>query len=103
MELSQWLAAERGRTMALASHLGIAAPMVSNIAAGRKQVPLDRCPAIQEFTGGAVTCEELRPDMVEFFAMVRQQAGSREAKQPPALANAAKTRRSPRHELHPGD
>jgi len=28
-----------------------------------KQVPAERCPAIERATGGAVTCEELRPDV----------------------------------------
>lgn len=29
----------------------------------RTQVPAERCPDIEAATGGAVTCEELRPDV----------------------------------------
>ena len=28
-----------------------------------KQVPAERCPAIEQATNGAVTCEDLRPDV----------------------------------------
>lgn len=30
---------------------------------GRRRTPPDRCPAIELATGGAVTCEQLRPDV----------------------------------------
>lgn len=48
--------------------------MVARVAAGKKRAPLDHCPYIQDFTGGLVTCEELRPDALEFFELVRRQA-----------------------------
>lgn len=89
MKLPDWLNEARGRKSALAARLGVPASFIIKIAVGEKKVPLDHCPAIQEFTGGAVTCEELRPDMVEFFAMVRQQSATHGQKQPPALSNAA--------------
>jgi DNA-binding transcriptional regulator YdaS (Cro superfamily) len=47
--------------------------MVTKMASGEKQVPLDHCPLIQKFTDGAVTCEELRPDKAEYFALIRAQ------------------------------
>lgn len=47
--------------------------MVTKMANGEKQVPLDHCPFIQDFTGGVVTCEELRPDQVEYFSRIRAQ------------------------------
>ena len=50
--------------------------MVTKMAAGVKRVPLEHCPFIQEFTAGAVTCEELRPDEVEYFALIRAQSGA---------------------------
>ncbi len=37
--------------------------MVSQWASGVKAVPAERCPEIERATGGAVTCEELRPDI----------------------------------------
>ncbi|MCL2656846.1 MAG: helix-turn-helix domain-containing protein [Betaproteobacteria bacterium] len=30
---------------------------------GKRRLPAERCPAIERATGGAVTCEELRPDV----------------------------------------
>jgi DNA-binding transcriptional regulator YdaS (Cro superfamily) len=30
---------------------------------GRRQVPADRCPSIERASAGAVTCEEMRPDV----------------------------------------
>lgn len=74
MKLNQWLQEQRGRQTALAAHLGVKPPTVSDWGAGQKQVALDHCPAIQDFTDNAVTCEELRPDRVEYFALIRSQA-----------------------------
>jgi DNA-binding transcriptional regulator YdaS (Cro superfamily) len=74
MMLIEWLSGQRGRGAALARHLKIPPSLVAKIAAGKKPVPLGHCPFIQEFTGGAVTCEELRPDQAEYFALIRAQA-----------------------------
>jgi len=45
--------------------------MVTRMASGDKRVPLDHCPLIQAYTHGAVTCEEMRPDRAEHFALIR--------------------------------
>lgn len=73
MQLTDWLSLGRGRGAALARRLGIPASMVARMATGEKRVPLDHCPYIQQFTGGLVTCEELRPDAVDYFALIREQ------------------------------
>lgn len=71
--------------------------MVSKMASGKKPVPLDQAPVIEEFTDSQVTCEELCPDDREFFALVRRlggctcSAGSR----PPLPAGIAVDRRDP--------
>lgn len=52
--------------------------MVSKMGSGEKQVPLDHCPYIEQFTEGAVTCEELRPDQADYFALIREQAARRQ-------------------------
>lgn len=52
------------------------------MASGEKQAPLDQCPFIQSFTEGQVTCEELRPDKVEYFALIRAQATSEQLAHP---------------------
>jgi DNA-binding transcriptional regulator YdaS (Cro superfamily) len=59
---------------ALAKTLGVTPPVVNQWIQGLRPVPLDHCPAIQEFTGGAVTCEEIRPDKTEYFSLIRSQA-----------------------------
>jgi DNA-binding transcriptional regulator YdaS (Cro superfamily) len=53
----------RGRAAALARALGVLDVMVSHWASGERPIPLPRCPAIERETAGAVTCEELRPDV----------------------------------------
>jgi DNA-binding transcriptional regulator YdaS (Cro superfamily) len=85
MNLPEWLNAQRGRKSGLAARLGVPPSFVIKMANGEKPVPLEHCPAIQEFTGGAVTCEELRPDKAGYFAMIRAQ--SRAATAPAAIKN----------------
>lgn len=86
MKLTEWCSISRGRQSALAAHLGIKQPTVADWVSGKKQVALDHCPAIQAFTEGAVTCEELRPDKADYFALIRAQA---RATAPPAAMAAA--------------
>lgn len=71
MKLKQHLNKERGRASALASALGVSAATISEWAAGTKQVPAIRCPDIERETSGAVTCEDLRPDLAEQWAYLR--------------------------------
>lgn len=47
----------------LARALGVNQVMVSQWRYGIKQVPAERCPAIEKATCGAVRCEDLRPDV----------------------------------------
>lgn len=46
------------------------------MASGDKPVPLEQCPFIQQFTDNQVTCEELRPDKADYFALIRAQAAA---------------------------
>ncbi|AJE99619.1 transcriptional regulator [Pandoraea apista] len=52
-----------GGQAVLARLLGVSPPTVNQWVSGARQVPAERCPAIEKATGGAVTCEELRPDV----------------------------------------
>lgn len=54
-----------GAASRLAKTLGIPAALVSQWTADKdaRQVPIPRCPAIERATAGAVSCEELRPDV----------------------------------------
>lgn len=67
MTLSEWIKSEPGRASALAAQLGLRDPtsavLIYQWANGRRQVPAERCPAIERATAGAVRCEELRPDV----------------------------------------
>jgi DNA-binding transcriptional regulator YdaS (Cro superfamily) len=45
----------------MASLLGVSAPTVNQWVKGGRPVPIDRCPAIEHLTGGAVTRRDLRP------------------------------------------
>lgn len=55
----------------LARKLGINSVLISQWKNGVRQVPAERCPDIERVTGGAVTCEELRPDLAEQWAYLR--------------------------------
>lgn len=52
-----------GTSAALAAALGVSRPAVSQWLRGEHQVPVIRCIEIERITGGAVRCEELRPDI----------------------------------------
>ena len=59
--LGEWGAFERGRFADLASQIKVSPPVVSDWAAGKKRIPAEQCPKIEEYTG--IRCEELRPDV----------------------------------------
>lgn len=71
MTLDQYLT-ERGRSVALAAEIGVAPELISQWRSGVRRVPAERCPAIERATGGAVRCEELRPDVA--WSVLREQA-----------------------------
>jgi DNA-binding transcriptional regulator YdaS (Cro superfamily) len=54
----------------LARLLGVSKSAVSQWGDSEDGVPLDRCVDIERETG--VPCEELRPDMVEYFTHLRR-------------------------------
>lgn len=68
MNLIAYLSDERGRGKRLASLLGVTPTTIHEWAHKKKQVPAERCAAIERATGGTVTCEELRPDLAEHWA-----------------------------------
>lgn len=53
---------EVGGRIALAKSLGVSPSYVSQLIAGARPLPVERCPAIERATGGAVTRRDLRPD-----------------------------------------
>ena len=52
-----------GSQAELARRLGATTPQVSEWAKGDRPIPLHRCEDIEAATDGAVTCEQLRPDV----------------------------------------
>ncbi|HDL1296813.1 TPA: helix-turn-helix domain-containing protein [Mannheimia haemolytica] len=58
IEKSKW-----GEISRLAKAIDVAIPIVSFWVNGKRQVPAKRCPEIEKFTEGKVTCEELRSDV----------------------------------------
>lgn len=57
----------------LAEAIDVSPQSVSFWREGERRVPADKCPLIERVTGGAVTCEELRPDVA--WDVLRMQAG----------------------------
>lgn len=62
MRLPEYLS-DRGSQTLLAKALQCPSQLVWQWVRGVRPIPLDRCPAIERETGGAVTCEEQRPDV----------------------------------------
>lgn len=53
----------KGAAARLAEQIGVTPVLVSQWRTGTRPVPAERCPNIEKATGGAVRCEELRPDV----------------------------------------
>jgi DNA-binding transcriptional regulator YdaS (Cro superfamily) len=62
-----------GSMQAVADHLGVTKGAVGQWKLQGRRVPAEHCPAIEKMVGGAVTCEELRPDVD--WAVLRGQTG----------------------------
>lgn len=60
MKLSDWLDADRGRLTALAAHFSLTQSAVSQWR--QNGVPPGRMKAVRDFTGGAVTLDDMLPD-----------------------------------------
>ena len=59
MNLSTWLEAEKGRSVALATHLGVTRSAVSQWKTNG--VPVNHMKAVRDFTRKAVTLDEMVP------------------------------------------
>jgi hypothetical protein len=60
MDFTSWLEAEKGRATALALHFGKTPAAISQWK--NNGVPVALMKAVRDFTGGAVTLEEMVPD-----------------------------------------
>ena len=62
MLLTEYLS-RPGEVVKLAREIAVAPAVVSQWKNGTRNVPADRCPAVERATDGAVRCEEMRPDV----------------------------------------
>lgn len=60
MNLNDWLEAERGRSEALATHIGVTKAAVSQWKTNG--VPVGHMKAVRDFSDGAVTLDEMVPE-----------------------------------------
>lgn len=60
MNFPAWLDADRGRLTAVAAHFGLSQSAISQWRTNG--VPPNRMKAVREFTGGAVSLDEMLPD-----------------------------------------
>lgn len=65
----------------LAASLSVTPAAVHQWVRGIRRVPTDRCADIEKATAGAVTCEELRPDKLDYWAFLRGSRASNGASQ----------------------
>lgn len=61
MNLNQYLEND-GTAAELARKIGISPVLISQWRSGKRPIPVERCPAIERATDGAVTRRDLRPD-----------------------------------------
>ena len=61
MKFSDWVKGERGRSLAVAQAVGVSPPVVSDWVVGKKAIAAEHCKTIERFTGGEVTCRDMRP------------------------------------------
>lgn len=73
MELKEYCN-PHGKKTELARSIGVDGQLIWQWATGVREVPLERCQQIEQATAGQVTCEEMRPDKVEYFAYMRTRA-----------------------------
>jgi DNA-binding transcriptional regulator YdaS (Cro superfamily) len=62
MDLKTYLA-ERGSQTRLALQIEVQPQLVWQWASESRPIPAERCPSLERATEGAVTCEEMRPDV----------------------------------------
>lgn len=63
MKLKQYTNEIRGRAAHLGRVIAVPPELISQWANAVRQIPAERCLQIEKATSGAVTCEDLRPDI----------------------------------------
>ena len=86
MNLSTYLAGDRGKQAELCRKTGAHAPDLSRWAKGERPVPIERCVDIEKATSGAVRRWDLRPD--DWHRIWPELIGAEGAPDVPAQAQA---------------
>lgn len=86
MNLKTWIALTRGRSLSLAAALDVPPSFVSRMAAGLKPIPVEHMTAIEAFTKGEVTRQEMCPDRWRHIWPELATDNTPEAQQPRAQA-----------------
>lgn len=60
-----------GGVKSAAAHLDVSHQLVYFWLQGERRFPADKCPLVEKLTGGAVRCEDLRPDVA--WGVLREQ------------------------------
>ena len=76
MNLRSYLNQRRGLATAIGRSICVSPVLISQWANHIRNVPAGRCPDIEAATGGAVTCEELRPDVNWSVLRARKRSAS---------------------------
>jgi len=63
MNLRTYIDQKRGQASLLGRLMNVSPVLISQWANGHRPIPAERCPEIERATGGAVICEDLRPDV----------------------------------------
>ncbi|MGH8647613.1 MAG: transcriptional regulator [Gammaproteobacteria bacterium] len=99
MLFKTWIESERGRAGALALFLKVPPSFVSKMVSGEKPIPISHMAAIEAFSNGQVTRQEMRPD--DWQSIWPELAQAQAEPPPPAIefiAPEAKDARGvPRH------
>jgi DNA-binding transcriptional regulator YdaS (Cro superfamily) len=74
MKFKTWVESEHGRAMALSRLIDVPPSFVSKMVSGEKAIPAQHCKAIEAFSDGQVTCQEMRPnDWHKYWPELAQQ------------------------------
>lgn len=71
MDLKTYISLKRGRGSLLAKALNVSPVTVNEWVHGKKRVPAEKAPQIDQFTAGEVPVEVLRPDLAEQWEYLR--------------------------------
>lgn len=88
MNLKSYVTQRHGLASDLAKSLAVTPVTVYEWVHAKKRVPAERCPEIERLTEGAVTCEDLRPDLADQWKFLRGTA-TVNTETPPNLDKAA--------------